>query len=326
MSRVFLCIVVLLLLLSPACNQQFDPREEFQRKLVVFSILSTDRNMQFARVEQDYMPADYNPSASTEDKAVSDAIVILRDGNTTYRFADTMFARTDTSRYTTAIRSYVLRGFIPGFGKTYQISASSLSLGTASATVTVPTNCLLDLSAGAMGVLDNPASYIADASIPCYAVLSSLAKGYIGRLYVDYDVLVGSEWQEGRAEIPLRYLNSQLKVLQDAVFPQLTSRPTQNQVTAFFKNDLYRAVLSYTANDRFKGKRIIFKRAVFHVTQVDGNLFSYYNLAHAYLDARSMRLDEPMYSNISGGYGLVGAYTLDSLVHSLPENFSYNSR
>ena len=68
------------------------------------------------------------------------------------------------------------------------------------------------------------------------------------------------------------------------------------------------------------------KRAVFQLLQLDPNSYGYYFTTHAYNDPQSMRLDEPMYSNIVGGLGLVGAYTLDSLVHVLPEDFDYNKR
>jgi hypothetical protein len=45
---------------------------------------------------------------------------------------------------------------------------------------------------------------------------------------------------------------------------------------------------------------------------------------HTYGDPHSIRLDEPVYSGVTGGVGVMGAYTLDSLVHILPENFAYD--
>ena len=313
------------MVLFPACNEQFDPRQELEPKLVVFSILSTDRNTQFARVEQDYMAPDFNPLAHTGDNAVLGAVVTLQDGSVAYRFADTSFARSDTSRYKSAIRSYVLRGFLPVYGRTYQLSAASSPLGTASASVTIPTKSILDMGAGASAVLDNPSDYAPDASITCFALLSSITRGYLGHLYIYYDVLLDSEWQEGRVEIPLRFISPDLKSLEYAVYPQLASKPARNQASLIFTNELYRATLGSVANSRFMGKKLIFKWAVFQLAQLEKNLFNYYHTVHAYRDAHSIRLDEPMYSNIAGGYGLVGAYTLDSLVHLLPEDFSFNN-
>ncbi len=46
----------------------------------------------------------------------------------------------------------------------------------------------------------------------------------------------------------------------------------------------------------------------------------------ALMSRNPTRLDEPLFSNVSGGFGIFGAYTLDSLVHLLPENFRYNNK
>jgi hypothetical protein len=324
-NRVYHFVVSSLIVLLSACNQQFDPRQEHQPKLVVFSILSTDRSMQFARVEQDYMPPDYNPLVHTSDNAVQNASVTLKDGSTSYRLVDTLLPRSDTSRYKSVIRSYVLRSFLPVLGKTYELSVATSLLGTASASVTIPTKPVLDMGAGASAVLDHPMSYASDAPIGCFVLLSGLARGYLGHLYVYFDVLEGFEWQEGRVEIPMRYMSPQNKSLEYAVYPQLTGKPTRNQASLIFDNEVYRAALSTLAGSRFKGKRLIFKWAVFQLMQLEKNLFNYYFTVHAFRDAHTIRLDEPMYSNISGGYGLVGAYTLDSLVHVLPEDFSFNN-
>jgi hypothetical protein len=270
------------------------------------------------------MPAGYNPLEYTGESSVKDVVVRLQDGTKTYVLTDTLLPRSDTSRYNSAIRSFVLRDLLPVQGKTYTISAVSPTLGTASASVTIPAKSWVDLSAGSLALLDNPGGYSPDATITAYGLIGG--KAYVCRLFIDYDVLTGSDWVEGRLEIPMRYLDPQLKSLDYVVFPQLTVRPTVGQASIAFKSDVYKAALSSLAGGKFKGKKLIFKWAVFQLTQVEKNLFNYYSTVHAYSDAQSIRLDEPMYSNISGGYGLVGAYTLDSLVHLLPENFGYNNR
>jgi hypothetical protein len=78
--------------------------------------------------------------------------------------------------------------------------------------------------------------------------------------------------------------------------------------------------------DRYKSNKLIFNRVVFQVLQTDKNPFDYFNVGDAYRDAQSMRLVDPMFSNVAGGVGLVGANALDSLVHLLPEDFMYERR
>jgi hypothetical protein len=75
---------------------------------------------------------------------------------------------------------------------------------------------------------------------------------------------------------------------------------------------------------RYASNKIIYKWVVFDVLQADQNLYDYYASVQEYRDPRSIRLDEPMYSRVNGGLGFAGAYTLDSLLYVLPENFPGN--
>jgi hypothetical protein len=174
-------------------------------------------------------------------------------------------------------------------------------------------------------VLDNPRGHEDNADILCNALLSTSAKGYLGRLFVDYEVLIGTGWIEGHAEIPLAFVDPKVPDLEYVNYPQLTARAADRMVVSF-KNGVYKAVLQSIASARYKANKLIFDRVVFQFLQTDKNLFNYYNTTHAFRDAQSIRLDEPLFSNVSDGFGVVGAYSLDSLVHLLPEDFSYNNK
>lgn len=309
-----------------SCNQPFDPRAPFQEQLVVFSVLSTDRNAQFVRVERNYMPPGFDPLAAVADKAIPDAQVTVTDGITSYRLRDTTLPRLDTSRFKSPLHTFVVSPFSPQAGRTYHITVQSPGLQPASASATVPAKSFPSMGITAPMVLDNPGGRDGNAEMLFNVVLSSSAKGYIGRLYVDYDVLIGSEWVGGRTEVPLMFVNPKVPDPKYVIYPQLTARTLTGFVALIFKNSLYTATLNSIYFDRYKSNKLIFNRVVFQVLQADKNLFNYFNVAHAYRDAQSMRLDEPMFSNVAGGIGLVGAYALDSLVHILPEDFAYNKR
>ena len=95
MIRVVFCSAALSFLLFPACDQAFDPQQEFQPKLVVFSILSTDRESQYVRVEKNYVMATYDPATANADLSVKDAVVEIRDEMSNRRFSDTTLVRPD---------------------------------------------------------------------------------------------------------------------------------------------------------------------------------------------------------------------------------------
>jgi hypothetical protein len=322
-STVFVSFVATLFLLS--CNQSFDSKAPFQPQLVVFSVLSTDRTAQFVRVEGDYMPAGYDPLSSTTDNAISGAIVTVRDGSTTFRLRDTVMNRQDTSRYKSPLHAFVVSPFTAQPGKAYVVTVQATGYPAATATATIPGKGFLGTGVISLLVLDNPRGYEENADIICNALLSTAAKGYVGRLFADYEVLIGTEWIEGRVEIPLAFIDPKVPDVKYVTYPQLTSR-TADRMVVSFKNSVYKAVLQSVASGRYKSNKLIFNRVVFRFLQTDKNLFNYYNTTHAFRDVQSIRLDEPLFSNVSGGFGVVGAYTLDSLVHILPEDFMYNNK
>ncbi|HTY35504.1 MAG TPA: DUF4249 family protein, partial [Bacteroidota bacterium] len=306
-------------------DKSFDSRAPFQPEIVVFSILSTDRSTQFVRVESDYLPAGYDPLSSTSDNSITNATVTVFDGTNTYRLRDTIIARTDTSRYDFPIHTFTLGSFVPVPGKTYQVAVQAAGYSNANASAIVPSRGYPGTAATTYVYFDNPGAYPDDVDLLCNALLGANSKGFVGRLFVDYDVLIGTEWTEGRIEVPLAFADPKVPDLNFVTYPQFTSR-TADRMVLSFKNGVYKSVLTSLASGKYKSNKLIFNRVVFQLLQADKNLFDYYNTTHAFRDAASTRLDEPLFSNVSGGSGIVGAYTLDSLVHLLPENFPYNNR
>lgn len=312
--------------LLSACNQPFDPRGPLDQKLVVFSVLSTDRSQQIVRVERDYMPVDFDALAYTTDLSVVGATVSLKSGTATYLLRDTTIPRSDTSRYKSSLHGYVLTSFKPEYGRSYQISVVSAQFGSAVGSALVPGKPLLSLEASSYGVLDNPTSSPREASILFPIICGNNTRAFIGRLYVYYDVLEDGEWIEERAEIPVDYKYSGLTDFKYVTYGSLIPRPTNNRAVGSYKNELYSKMLITLAYQTYFNTKIIFSRVVFELLQVDPNLYGYYLTTHAYNDPHSTRLDEPMYSNVLNGEGVVGAYTLDSLVHILPDGFGFNKR
>ena len=84
-------------------------------------------------------------------------------------------------------------------------------------------------------------------------------------------------------------------------------------------------VLSAVAAQTYPTK-LVFHSVVLQFVQYEENLYNYYSVVNGFQDRYSIRLDQSTYSNISGGMGLFGAYSVDSLVHTLPYDFVYNRR
>jgi hypothetical protein len=66
------------------------------------------------------------------------------------------------------------------------------------------------------------------------------------------------------------------------------------------------------------GNNMWIRRAAFVLTQVEQNLYTFYNIANGYQDQVSIRVDMPDWTNINGGLGLFGAMVQDTLFVEIP--------
>jgi hypothetical protein len=307
------------------CDQPFDPRAPLDQQLVVYSVLSTDRDIQFVRVNSDYMPAGFDPNVYNADNAVRDASVTISSSGSTAILRDTVLARPDTSRYNSPMYVYAVKPFTPQRGRAYEVWVHSPSLGTAFASTVIPTKPLIVLADASVPVLMEPFKY-AETSVVQYTVdLSGYARGYTSHLYIYYDVLKGSRWVEERAEVPVSSsIWDTTYSLQWAQYAELTVCPESNRLTLQFANGYLKTIIYQIRWSQYVDTHLIFKWVVLVLLQADQNLFGYYQSIRGYRDPQSIRLDEPQYSKINGGIGVVGAYALDSLVFVLPERFVAN--
>ncbi len=302
------------------CDQPFDPRGGLQEQVVVYSVLSTDRNVQFVRIETNYMAPEFSAYSSVSDNALRDAIVSIKAQNGLYIFKDTLLTREDTSRYKFPLHAYVLNPFTPQRGRPYQIVIQSASRGLLLADVLIPGQATIALTSEVVEVLGEPDKHSQDAPIIFTAQVSGDAMAYVARLFLYYDVLKGGAWVEERAEIPVRSADSSSYSLDFPFYPRLALCPSTGRIGLQYRNGYYKAIIN-RLNEQYRTTKLIFKWTTLTVLQADRNLFHYYNSTHPDLDPHSIRLDQPLISTVSGGLGMVGAYSLDSLVTLLPERF-----
>ncbi|MBF8296046.1 MAG: hypothetical protein HW389_2591, partial [Bacteroidetes bacterium] len=134
---------------------------------------------------------------------------------------DTLLPRPDSGRYNFPIYTYVLSPFTPVRGRSYLVSASAPSLGTASASVSVPDKGTVYYPPTTTLALDNPTNSKPDVLLMLYLRLSWAAQGYICRMYLDYEYLKEGEWVVGRAEVPVSSRNEKAFSLEGATYPYL---------------------------------------------------------------------------------------------------------
>jgi hypothetical protein len=106
-APVLILLAFLLALGCLSCYEPFSPKGQFQERLVVYSVLSNDCDLQYVRVCSSYEVPAYDPFVNTAHNAITGAQVVITSGKETHVFRDILLPHTDTSRYKTPLRAYV---------------------------------------------------------------------------------------------------------------------------------------------------------------------------------------------------------------------------
>ena len=307
--QLLLASALSMLLMNSGCENNFSPKGEYRKQLVVYGVLSNRSDSQYVRVYTTYNVSGFDPAEHTTDTGVRGARVTMTDDSTTYTFKETAIPRDDTSRYASNLVGYVDFPCRLRPGKKYSLAITS-DQGNATASVSIP----------AKGSLNNNTPYIfldprKDVDdIPVSIQLSSGAQGYLVRLFINFDVGNGQVWEHRRLEVPMAGDSLMVK----SIYPTLTRRPnaSSSSVTLVFAHDAYLGILR-SLEGQFGTRFFRLTGATFILTQVEPNLYGYYNVVNGFRDPYSIRMDQPDFTNISGGVGVFGGMVEDSIVVNL---------
>lgn len=309
------------------CDDTFNPVVNYRDELVVYSVLRPGVDTQYVRVYKTYNPPNYDPFAGTFYSPVTGAEVILRDEmGTTVRFNEGTIGAWDSTRYGPSVHVYFVSGFVPVRGRLYTLSVAARDLPPATAQAVVPGTGTV--SAVSPTMLRFPQLFSSSDQIKLQLSLSGAARGFMVRFFVDYEVAapVPGGWLPQRAEVPLTIIRAPSIDSLDATYPTVQIRQSAaqgNRDEAAFGHSSYRTLLALLWRKYEKPGFIRMKQAVFHLYQVETNLFTYYNVANGFRDELSVRTDEPDFSNIQGGVGLFGSFAVDSVAYDLPSDVGY---
>lgn len=304
---------VTLMLVVASCTQPFSPEMPFESRIVVYGILSNVDPQQAFRVYTTYSRDDLVLDAPGPNTTVTNALVVVHD-------ASTGAVRSDTCRYSPEVGAYVWSPEPLVRGRQYRLSVAAQGLDGAEAVTVVPREAAV--TPGNVFALREPSTYVSDFTVS--ARLPVEAKASLVQLLVEYEFNNVGVWVPGRTEVPLRLSATVGGDLTQQVYPDLIRRQPPSdggdwvyQYTAF-ESEAYAWALSQIRN-RYLDNGLKFRRAVVRVIQLDEHLYNYYSIANGFRDPHTIRVDEPDYTNVVGGYGIFGAAVTDSIVIALPE-------
>lgn len=297
------------------CDDSVSPYAPFDPRITVFAILNTSTATQVVRAYSSFDPTLGPNGGTAPDTLLNDAVITLSDQNTAYMLRDTTILRSDLSNYGGDIAAKVT-SLTPAFGKTYTLTVQSASKGTVAARTTVPPQAIISIPF--LFSLSNPLSYdVSNLGIN----VQTFSKGYVLRMLLDYEVLINGIWFPNQDEVPRSFV----------VQPDGTSVPSYAGLDLSGEKllDLSWPLknLTYTirvAVQQYNAYHITFKRVVIEIRQYDEHLYNYYQVVRGFRDSRTIRTDAPDYTNVEGGLGVFGAFTIERVVFDLPPDFIDN--
>lgn len=296
-----------LVVLAAGCSEAFNPKGPYRDQIALYSVLTTRSDSQFVRVFSTYNPSGHNPLENSVDTYVRNARVTISSDSLVTTLTSVLIPRKDESRYTDDIVGYLAYPCRLQPGRTYTLNVTS-DKGNASATIAVPGRG--EVYANNPYILKNPEKY--DEDLSSRIRLSAAAQGYIVRIILEFETRLGSLVKRNREEIPSAVFTGDGSSFQFD-YPILTRRNDTPYLTyeiAYFGLNAYKAFL---VDVKSRYGAITITGATYVLTQVDRNLYTYFNLANGFQDSFSIRTDLPDYTNIRGGVGVFGSMVEDSV-------------
>ena len=292
---IFLFIITAALL-NLSCENILNPNAPFRERYALTGIMRSDTTLQVVTLTRSYEPADgFNPLTNTQDPAITGAEVNIWYKDTLYELRDTTLVRQDTTHYKDSVHCYYVKNLMPQENEYVDIEAllpNGLLLQSTTKLPDVNPYSFFDFSNDKV-IPPTDKDYI---SVRWDTLANTIYSPRINIVYYVQGSTEKKEWQ-----VPLYYISDNGKSV--PVYP--------NQTKINFVNismeTITRALNEISPGDADKSKYSIAEMDV-ELVVYDESLSTYYLSIQGGLDAFTVKLDMPDYSNIQGGYGVFGSY------------------
>jgi hypothetical protein len=191
------------------------------------------------------------------------------------------------------VNAYVHYGIKLQHNKTYTVSVEKIGYPQAAAGVTTfAEGFIMPLNTQLFNIPNSSK----DIEVEFYFGKGAFA--YLARFLLEYERKVNGVWYKETAEVP-DGINGEIVVLPEVKIIDPSGRTKKSYSPALYKKSIQRLKEQATDTMRFTG-------AIFELQQFDERLFTYYSIVNKYPGGSTIRLDEPDFSNVTNGFGIVG--------------------
>ncbi len=309
MKRYFVITVIILSsLIDFSCDESINPNAIFRERYSLNGIMRSDTSYQIITLSHSYQPNEDDPLTYVDDPSIQGVEVNIYYNNKLYRMRDTAIARMDTARYKSPIKYYYNSNLKPGPNQAIEIDAL-LSNGLLLQSITFTP----DVSK--IGFFD----FGSDRLIPP-AFGSRVAvkwKNLTNVIYapkINLNYYIKGDTSLHKKEVPLFYYLNNGKSTPIYATPITTPN-------LFIEIGTISKFLDEFPSDGNTKKDYSIISLTIELQVFDEYLTKYYSSIRQGIDGFTIKLDNPDYTNIKGGFGVFGSYIKTSYELKFVSNY-----
>jgi hypothetical protein len=310
---------LLLLFAGLACNEEFSPKTEFEERIVVYAIASSNQGSATvsAIVMRSFDLDGVNPAGATVDPTIRGATVIATARGVSTTLRETRKPGVDSL---TGIgpRWYYIGSLGAYPGELISLTVDLPDGRRLAAQTQLPPSRYLqttpEFPPTGVFTADDP-YHFGTAWIFDWESSAGDQVLFFPSLHLIYDRRGDSGFVSYSREVPLRMVSQGGTMVGE--YPGATT--ASRAEFEFAAIDEIMRVIS--EGDPEKNRYVIIGLN-WEFLEYDFALSRYYSTVNGYLDAYSVRLDETVYSNVSGGVGVFGSRLGYSLLYTVDANYA----
>jgi hypothetical protein len=306
--QLHIALAAVAVLLNEGCEESFSPKTEFKDQYVLQCFVEGSHIKELKAVNallaKVYDVDGFDPYVNTTDPAVGGAEITLLINGKPYFLREGFRQNMDSTRYGPRQRFYYAS--LPG-PQPYDLVSivAKLPGGQLLSAQTTITNGRAftfpyEFPHGLTTFVNLPPG-VRNWTVSWDDYEESWGHLFFPRLRLLYRTAQGEIEQDGSVLVPSHFVSGT-----DGSLPAYPSYTTQKFCTFEFPMFDW-AMAQISADDPNKNRYSVHK-ALFEVIEYDTPLSKYYSSVNGSLDQFSIRVDQMVYSNISGGIGIFGSY------------------
>lgn len=297
LKKSFLLVIIIVSITLFSCSEDVNLKSDFKEDYAVYCIINIDSSYQTAIVTRSYDVEGFDAMSNNVDPSIDNAQIMLNSKQNEFTFSDSSITRTNNIRYNSPQKFYYLNNFQKEKSNHFNLSVLLPNGKQLTSEINIPNYSLY--------IYEDSLNLPIDLNSPGITIkwnLNNAGEGFyfLPRVLIFYYNKNETPQILHIKEIPVDYIQQNNQNI--PVYPNVTYLDY-----IFYPQKIVNKALLNIAEDGERSN-IIISHGIFELNVLEENLAMYYSSIKTYNNSYSIKVYEPVITNIKGGYGVFGAY------------------